>query len=236
MNRMTLILSAFSLALSGASFAQSATEVPVDKDIVLESTQTYSVDSSPDLIEALIEIDPRAHGIHARNHKFEINLNYDPLINGRLTLGFQTRLGSHLSLDVPVSFEHSAITTRLGSVVGIYESGISWRWSASAGVGLKIRLSEWMLKSAFYLEPMVQAGYYSEFVETGPFARTPRASTQAVRIRPGIYFGWERVFDSGFVIDAKLGVEKSFDVALGVPSPILGPFSIVPMLGVGYSW
>jgi hypothetical protein len=231
--KMTKKLTLFillALSQSVAAWAQGAKVVPEGRDFVIESTQPKDrVDLTPDLVEVLVELDPKAHGYRARNHVFALGLDYDPLINGRLTLGFQVKLTDHLTLDVPVSFEHSAITTRLGVLLGTYDERINSRWSIAGGVGLKIRLSEWMMKSSFYLEPMVQAGYYAESAQGF-------ASTSAVRIRPAIYLGWERIFDSGFVIGAKLGFEKPFDVALGAASFYTTGFSLVPMLGLGYAW
>ena len=187
--------------------------------------QAENIQMTPDTVELVVDTNHQAQGFLARNHDYQVQFDVDPLVNGRINLGFQFRLNKFLALDIPVSYDSSGFGQWGSRVMGIYPKGMT-QWSLMGGVGLKIRLSEWLGKGSFYVEPLVQVGYYSQTQSSG-------TSTNSIRVRPGLYLGYEEIFDTGFVIGAKLGVERPFDMgSVTVPAA----FSVVPMLTLGYAW
>lgn len=198
-----------------------------------KSSFEQHLETAPDLLEFAVKMDQDAQGFRASHHVFRIQLEMDPLINGRLSLGFQYRLNNFLVLDIPVSFDHLVLGQGLGRSLGVYNSNIVDQWALMGGLGLKIRLSEWMLKSSLYIEPILQAGYYQQTVEQ----IGTKILTESIRIRPGLYMGFETVFDTGLVLGVKAGVEQPFDIRFrGKPLSYSANFSVVPMFNLGYAW
>ena len=197
-----------------------------------QSSFEQHLETTPDLLELVVKTDQEAQGFRASHHVFQIQLEMDPLVNGRLSLGFQYRLNNFLVLDVPVSFDHLVLGQGLGRLLGVYSSDIVDQWALMGGLGLKIRLSEWMLKSSLYIEPILQAGYYQQTASMGS-----EILTESIRIRPGLYMGFETVFDTGLVLGMKVGVEQPFDIRFrGNPLSYSANFSVVPMFNLGYAW
>jgi hypothetical protein len=189
---------------------------------------TERIQMTPDMVELIVQTDTKAQGFLARNHHYQVQFDLDPIITGRMTLGFQLRLNKFLTLDIPVSYENSAFGQWGGRILGFYPKGTA-NSGLMGGVGLKIRISEWLGKGSFYVEPLIQATYFSEVFNSG------NKEASSIRIRPAVYLGYEAVLDSGLVLGAKFGVEKPFDIVLdNTPSPM--PFAIVPMLSIGYAW
>ncbi len=190
------------------------------------------LETTPEMLEIIVETDENAQGYRAGHHNFQVQLGMDPLVNGRLLFGFQYRLNHFLMLEVPVAFDHPVLGQWLGRTMGVYDAKIVDQWAMLGGLGLKIRLSEWMLKSSFFIEPVMQAGYYSQTVQY-----VQKVMTDSIRIRPGLYLGFETVFDTGLVIGVKVGVEHAFDINFrGKPLAYAANFSVVPMFGMGYAW
>jgi hypothetical protein len=192
-----------------------------------------TLESTPEMIEIRVETDKKAQGFRAEHHKFQIQLNTDPMVNGRLTLGFQYNLSHSLTLNIPVSFDSPVLGQWAGKAMGIYGARIVDQWALLGGFGLKIRLSEWVLKSSFYIEPVVQAGYYKQMIQI-----VQKEMSDSIRIRPGLYLGFETVFDTGLVIGVKVGAERAFDHDFREKplSYAANNFSVVPMFGLGYAW
>lgn len=187
--------------------------------------QAENIQMAPDMVELIVDTNHQAQGFLARNHNYQVQFDVDPLVNGRINLGFQLRLNKFLALDIPVSYDSSGFGQWGGRMMKIYPEDLS-QWSVMGGVGLKIRLSEWLGKGSFYFEPLLQVGYYSQTMRSN-------TSTNSIRIRPGLYLGYEEIFDTGFVVGAKLGVERPFDIGSLTVST---GFSVVPMLAIGYAW
>jgi hypothetical protein len=184
-------------------------------------------EATPDLIELLVDIDPKAYGYRAGSHKMAVNLTADPFVNGRLSLDYQLKLNNYLKLIFPVSFEHSALAATPINP----NPRITNQWSLIGGVGIKLRLSEWMAKSSFYIEFLTQAGIYSQEAKGFGDAR------QAIRIRPTLFAGWERMFETGLVVGVKAGVEYNWDIITGSKLPFAeNRFNFVPAITAGYAW
>ena len=181
--------------------------------------------ATPEMAQLLIELDPKAYGYRAKNRRMQVQLDAEPLLHGRFALGFQHKLNSFLTLDVPVMFESSSLALPLLQRV----AQISHEWAAMGALGLKIRVSEWLVKSSFYIEPMLQMGYYVQTDKSNE-------DRSAFRIRPALYVGWERIYDTGFVVGTKVGVEQPFDIVMGKPLVVTTGLRVVPMVGVGYAF
>jgi hypothetical protein len=229
MRNLFFIFMLFSPALYAQDhFNDSQSVVSPDKNNLSQHIET-----SPELFELVVEMDKNSQGFRATHRNFQIQLEADPLVNGRLSLGFQYRLNSFLTLDIPVSVDHSVLGQSLGYAIGIHNSQVSNQWAMLSGVGLKIRLSEWMLKSSFYLETVVQAGYYHQATQV----LKQEILTESIRIRPALYFGVETIFDTGFVMGAKIGIEQFFDLYFSdTPLSYSGNFGIAPSFNLGYAW
>jgi hypothetical protein len=187
---------------------------------------------TPDMIELLADIDPKAYGYRAQEHWMAVNLGIDPVFNGRLTLDYTLKLNSYFKLVFPVTFEHTKLVLPLGMSVGILSNNrIEDQWSLLAGTGVKIRLTEWSNKSSLYTEVLFQAGTY------GQSAKGFSDMRHAVRLRPSVYVGWERVFETGLVLGAKAGVE--YNVNLASQSTLVyntDGFNFAPMINLGFAW
>lgn len=204
------------------------------------SEQPYqeTLEVTPDLLELVIDMDSKSQGFLASHHKYEIIIAADFLINGLLTFTPEFRINKFLALAVPFSLECSRFGLGLGNLLKIQDDKIVNQWGVFGGLGLKIRLTEWMLKSSFYLEPMMQVGYIKQFWRLGA-DDAPLKIKSLVRLIPALYLGFEQIFDSGFVAGAKLGAEWRQDFVLQNNVGVLDkskPFVVVPMLTAGYAW
>lgn len=192
-----------------------------------ENQNERHLEATPDLIELLVDIDPKAYGYRARAHSMAVNLSADPFINGRLSLDYELLLNSHFKLLFPVSFEHTVLAATPIQPNPRVES----QWAVLGGLGVKFRLSEWMAKSSFFLELWAQTGLYAQ--DAVGFTDT----RYAVRIRPSLYAGWERVFETGLIIGLKTGVEYNWDVITGSQLAFAeNKFNFVPAINVGFAW
>ncbi len=187
---------------------------------------------TPDMIELLADIDPKAYGYRAQEHWMAVNLGIDPVFNGRLNLDYTLKLNSYFKLVFPITFEHTKLALPLGMSVGIFSNNrIEEQWSLLAGAGLKIRLTEWSNKSSLYAEVLLQAGTY------GQTAKGFSEMRHAVRLRPSVYVGWERIFETGLVLGLKAGVEYNVNLASqGILVYNTDGFNFAPMINVGFAW
>ena len=202
-----------------------------EQEIRIEATGVNQnerhLEATPDLIELLVDIDPKAYGYRAGAHKMAFSLSADPFVNGRLSLGYELKLNSHIKLLFPISFESNEIAITQFN----FNPRVNSQWSVLGGLGVKLRLSEWMAKSSFYLELWTQAGLYGQ--DAQGFADT----RHAIRIRPSLYAGWERIFETGLVVGLKTGVEYNWDVVTGSQLAFAeNKFNFVPAISVGFAW
>ncbi|MEI6805123.1 MAG: hypothetical protein WCK49_01285 [Myxococcaceae bacterium] len=195
--------------------------------VFAENQNERYLEATPDLIELLVDIDPKAYGYRARAHDMAVILSTDPFINGRFSLDYQLVLNNHFKLLIPVSFEHSILAATPIQA----NPRVKNQWAVLGGLGVKLRLSEWMAKSSFYLELWAQTGLYAQ--EAIGFGDT----RYAIRIRPSLYVGWERVFETGLVIGLKTGVEYNWDIITGSQLAFAeNKFNFVPAINTGFAW
>ncbi len=187
---------------------------------------------TPDMIELLADIDPKAYGYKAQEHWMAVNLGIDPVFNGRLNLDYTLKLNSYFKLLFPVTFEHTKLALPLGMSVGVFSNNrIENQWSLLAGAGVKIRLTEWAGKSSLFTEALFQLGAYGQAINGFPGMR------HALRLRPSVYVGWERVFETGLVLGLKAGVE--YNVNLASKNTLVystDGFNFAPMINLGFAW
>lgn len=221
---------ALMLVFGSALQAQNSAENIQDLSQFNDSSKTTPITVNPDQVELMLELDPNAYGYRARTRSMQINLELDPLFVGRAVLGFQLKILESLMLDFPVYFEASQASLPLGKWTGLINNNLESYWGVGAGIGLKWRVSEWTSKSSFYLLPRVKAGYYSQ--KGAGFN-----PANGVSLTPELIFGWERIFDVGFVIGAQLGVEKLFVFPLQTLAlPYIPLITINPSIQLGYAW
>ena len=227
--RKILSLSILLFANINMAFAQN------DSAFLNEQPYQETLEVTPDLLELVVEMDKKSQGFLASHHQYEIRLDVDFLVNGRMTFSPQFTINKFLAVTVPVSFECSCLGQGLGSLIKVQDSKIA---NKLGGLGLKIRLTEWMLKSSFYLEPTIQVGYIKQSWQLGA-DDAPLKVKSLVRLIPALYLGFEQIFDGGFVVGAKLGAEWRQDFVqqnnVGVSDKSV-PFVVVPMLTAGYAW
>ena len=192
-----------------------------------ENQNERHLEATPDLIEMLVDIDPKAYGYRSRAQKMAMILSADPMINGRLSLDYQLVLSPHFKLVFPVSFDHSFLAATPINP----NDRIKNQWAVLGGLGVKFRLSEWMAKSSFFIELWAQAGIY------GQDALGFEDTRYAIRVRPTLFVGWERVFETGLVIGLKTGVEYNYDIQTGTPlAYAINQVNFVPAINTGFAW
>ncbi len=205
--------------------------VPVDSVVVPEPVKLQkTIEASPDVAELIIDVNENSPGFLANHYQYQFTLGADPLINGRLALGFQLKLNERYSVDIFLAGENY----RLGQYLLQFSTPqhltkVFLQWEVLLGAGCKIRVSEWLLKTSLFVEPTLSIGYYEQEFNHETY--------NSARIRPGFYLGLETILDSGIVISSKIGAEYPIDIALkkdGMAVP--GLFSMVPVLSAGYAW
>jgi hypothetical protein len=177
-----------------------------------------------------IDADKKRSRFFANEHQYQVTLSADPLINGRLAIGFQLALSDCYLVD----FFLSADNYRFGQYLLQFSTPqnltpIFLQWEFLAGAGFRLRVSEWSSKTGLYMESTLSAGYYEQEFDHRTY--------NSIRIRPGFYMGLETLLDSGIVIGGKLGAEYPIDIYLKKEGlAVSGLFSLVPILNVGYAW
>jgi hypothetical protein len=170
-------------------------------------TTEYTLD--PSSVELVVEMDPNGYGFRTRSHRMSMSADIDLVLRGRAMLHYDYRFSNYLSLGILAGLDSSDIslysrfrddfTKRSPKQIAVL-SGLSTKW----------RLSEWYMKSAFFLEPSFLLGHMWQ-----TFASI---NTTHWRLRPGLFGGVETVFDSGLTLSTKVGVELALDV--GSENPI----------------
>lgn len=187
---------------------------------------------TPEFQELLVDIDPKGYGYRARAHDMSVGFTGDFFVRGRLSLDYQIALNPHFKLVFPVSFENAQLLLPfMSALYASPDSKIKNQWALMTGVGIKFRLSEWMAKSSFYTEILIQAGVYSQ-----DLVKLLSETRHSIRFRPSLFVGWERVFETGLVFGVKTGVEYNFDVSTGKTVLADNQFSVVPAVNLGFAW
>jgi hypothetical protein len=163
---------------------------------------------NPSSVELLVELDPNGYGFRSRTHRMTISCDFDFILRGRAMLHYDYRFFRYFSVGILTGIDWTDI-----SLVGRMREELSkkfpWQFSILGGVSGKWRLTEWYIRSAFFLEPSLLFGYM--------WQELPTQKTTHWRIRPGLFGGIETVFDSGFSLVSRVGVEFPFD--FGRPNP-----------------
>lgn len=224
------------LLLSFAAFSdediQNDKEVPSSSDYVFGSDKLddTNVELTPDVVELIVELDPKAYGFRARHHKMQLTADVDWLIRGRAQVQYEYRFGQFWSLVVPVSIDASETVSLVDHMRRHGGEKLDSVFGVAGGVGIKFRLTEWMLKGSFFVEPQIQVGYAKLTVPA-------LDDVTSVRLRPALFVGFERVYDTGFVIHSKLGFEWAYDFFMQDKNiPSTGILQPVLLTGVGYAW
>jgi hypothetical protein len=179
---------------------------------------------APEVADLLIDLDSNTHAALARNHKTIFSIDLDWLMRGRVTLNVEKRLNPYLMIVLPMAFETSKMSM-VHEWATNQDPSQPTSTALSAGLGLKIRLSEWASKGSFFLEPQVNAAYFW-------LNYTAMQPLMGWRLRPAVLVGWEKVFDSGLVVRAKIGLERPFDF----PAYRDPPNAVTLSMGMGYAF
>ncbi|MEM7494808.1 MAG: hypothetical protein AAF471_01420, partial [Myxococcota bacterium] len=148
-------------------------------------------------------------------------------------LFFGGKLSRIVSLSGVLSFDYSEISA-YHQLKKVSNGGrLPTTFAVSTGPVLKVRLSEWSLKSSVFLEPGLRFGYTR-------YITTIVAPHNAFSLRPSLGLGFERVYNTGFTWNLKVGVERPVDLPrAGVQQGTVGGRAgILPFVsvGLGYSW
>lgn len=174
--------------------------------------------------DVIVELDPSQYNARARDHKMQVLLELDPVLRGRAALSFNYELIDWLALHVAARFDHSSMS-QFYNFLELIQGDLPSYMAITGGVGAKMRLTEWTLKSSFYILPAVHFGLSQSTLSDGTVA-------QAFRIAPSIALGWEKVYNNGFSIGAALTVERPFDLG-GIE---YNDFDVSTGVQIGYAW
>lgn len=185
-------------------------------------TTEYTLE--PSSVELVVEMDPKNYGFRTRDHKMILALNADPLFRGRGSLSYEFRFFNYLSIGLVGGIDYSAL-----SIYSRIREELSKRspfqLAVLGGSFAKWRLTEWYMKSAFFLEPSVLFGHLWQTLHG--------SDTKHWRLRPGMFLGSDSVFDSGFVLTARFGLEFPFD--FGTPNPVKDILDPLFILSFGFA-
>lgn len=165
-----------------------------------EDVTEYTLD--PSSVELLVELDPNNYGFRTRNHRMSISADVDFVLRGRAMLRYDYRFFRYFSFGPLLGIDASDL-----SLFARFRDQLSkpspWQLSILGGAFGKWRLTEWYMRSAFFLEPSLLVGHMWQTL--------PTQSSTHWRVRPGVFLGVETVFDSGFSMNTRVGAEFPFD-------------------------
>jgi hypothetical protein len=186
------------------------------------NTTEYTLD--PSSVKLVVELDPKSYGFRTRDYNMVFSLNVDPFFRGRGFLQYDFRFFNYLSLGLMGGIDYSNM-----SLYSRFREDLSKRnpsqFAILGGANAKWRLTEWYMKSAFFLEPSILFGrMWQTLLGT---------ETAYWRLSPGIFLGMDSVFDSGFSLATRFGLE--FPINFGTPNPIKVPVEPLFVLGFGFA-
>lgn len=199
----------FVIAIENDSF------VGADPDVT-----EYTID--PSSVELVVELDPKGYGFRTRDHKMVINSEFDALFRGRAALRYDYRFFEYLSFGVIAGGEWSKLSLFDG-IQRSLKKPYAEKTSLFGGLAGKWRLTEWFLRSAVFLEPSILLGPMWQAI--------PAEKKMYWRLRPGIFLGGESVFDSGLVLNLRLGLE--FPQDLNGKNPVTDLLELGLLFGIG---
>lgn len=189
-----------------------------------EYTTEYTMD--PNSVEIVVEMDPNGTGFRTRNHRMTLSSDIDLIFRGRGMLRYDYRFFNYFSMGLMAGIDWSDL-----SLYSRFRDHLAkptpWQFSVLGGVAGKWRLTEWYMRTAFFLEPSLLFGYMWQSLPI------PSQNTRHWRLRPGIFGGFENVFDSGFALNARVGVE--FPIDFGQRNPYKEVAEPLLMIGFGFA-
>ncbi len=232
---LALLVLPIHLAMAQSYFEPLPEDFQVKDDAASKKETSEGLRVSPDVVDVIVELSPNVYGYLARTHTMKVTFDADPIVQGRATVAYELKVHSHLMLRFPVSFDYygASVIAQVGVARNWINANDTKIWNVMAGVALKIRVSDWFLRSYIFLEPEVQAGYAQQNKTILGINQT----RQAVRLRPSLAVGWERIFDNGFVMNVKIAAEMPYDFQIAQETLFDKPgFAVSPSFGVGYAW
>ena len=184
--------------------ARKQKEIEALREAAADTTE-YTL--SPTSVELVVEMDPNGYGFRTRNHRMVLSADIDLVLRGRGMLHYDYRFFRYFSFGMLAGVDWSDV-----SLYSRFRQHLAtptpWQFAVLGGVAGKCRLTEWYMRSSFFLEPSLLFGYMWQKLAT--------QSSQHWRLRPGLFAGLETVFDSGLAVLTRLGVEAPFD--FGAPN------------------
>lgn len=185
-------------------------------------TTEYTLD--PSSVQMVVELDPNGYGFISRNHRMTISSEFDLILRGRGIFHYDYRFFNYFSFGVLAGIDLSDMSLSYKFRTQLSKP-LPWQFSILGGVSGKWRLTEWYMRSAFFLEP--------SFLFGPMWQNLASQRTHHWRLRPGLFAGFETVFDSGFSLITRLGVEKAFD--FGDPNAYSELAEALLIVGLGFS-
>lgn len=212
----------------------SEEEIPPRPEITRpqpSSEMVESVELAPDSVQLVVDLETKPRETLARHHKMFVGVEADLLSIGRVSLALGSKLSRIISLSGVLSMDYSEISAYHHLKKAVNGGRLPQTFAVSFGPLLKVRLSEWSLKSSVFLEPGLRFGY-------------TRYTTSIVEphntfsLRPSLALGFQRVYNTGFTWDFKVGVERPVDFPKGPVQQGIAAAGILPFVsvGLGYSW
>lgn len=197
-----------------------AQELAGIREASLDATE-YTLD--PNSVELVVEMDPHGLGLRTRNHRMTLSADFDLILRGRTMLHYDYRFWNFFSAGALLGMDVSdmSIYTRLRDHLPRTPKQIS----ILGGVSAKWRVTEWFMRSSLFLEPSFLFGHM--------WQRLDNQKTTHWRLRPGIFVGFESIFDSGLSISTRLGMEFPFD--FGMVNPVREIVEPLLLVGVGFA-
>lgn len=188
----------------------------------MADTTEYTLD--PSSVELVVEMEPNGYGFRTRSHRMSMSAEADLIIRGRTMLHYDYRFFNYFSLGMLAGVDWSDI-----SLWSRFKEDSTKRqpkqFAILGGISGKWRLTEWYMKSAFFLEPSLLLG---------PMWQTLGSlETYHWRLRPGLFGGIEKVFDSGFALSGRMGLEIPID--LSGENPVKEVFEPLLVVGFGFA-
>lgn len=186
---------------------QKTKELDALREAAADSTE-YTVE--PSSVELVVEMDPNGYGFRTRNHRMVLSGDFDFILRGRGLLHYDYRFFEYLSFGVLAGVDWSDL-----SLYSRFRDQMAKpypkQFSILGGISSQWRLTEWYMRSAFFLEPSVIFGHMWQTL--------PMQKSTHWRLRPGLFGGVETVFDSGFSLAIRVGAEVPLD--FGSPNPFV---------------
>ena len=167
----------------------------------------YSI--NPDSVKLAIDLSPENFGFYSKDRIMDLSVELDLLLRGRAFLTYNYQFFDYLSVGLAGGIDYSSMSLA-SKIRQQMPKPTPSQFSALVGVNAKWRLTEWYLNSAFFVQPSLLAGRMWQTFVT-------QKSTHW-RLRPGAFVGVESVFNSGLVLNAKVGAEFPFD--FGTANPV----------------